>query len=152
MKNVPTVIRGGVCLFLLIMVVSCEEDRTGVYLRPNDACFDERYELPTEVPITYRGYELGKAKLNKKDKIYKVEFQENEFTLLMESEFLMMPSDVMMTSYEIKIDTVNTGHEYPEAENTTWGTVKLYCKDSIVISKEVDAVMKGLKQIADTLK
>ncbi|MEQ9263104.1 MAG: hypothetical protein RLP14_08090 [Owenweeksia sp.] len=152
MKNVPTVIRGVICLFLFITIVSCGEDKKGIYLQPHKTCFDERYELPQKVPITYRGYELGKAELNKKDKFYKVEFQEREFTLLRESEFLMMPSDIMMTSFEIKIDTVDTGHKYSEAENATRDTIILHCTDSIVVSKEIDAVMKGLKQIADTLR
>lgn len=123
-----------------------------VYLRPSEDCFDERYQLPHELPITYRGYELCEAKLNKQNNIYVFDYHYNEVTVLKESEFLIMPNDLMMTSFEIKIDTVGLGSKFPKVEDIPLDTFKLYFTDSVVVGKEIDAFIKGIKQIADTIR
>ena len=97
--------------------------------------------------MTYRGLILGEAKLLENGELYKVNLLETEFSFLPESKLFMIPRNLTKTSFEVAVDTISVYKREVSQKDTMF----FYCSDSAAFSGYMDRILRGVKEIVDTL-
>lgn len=146
MKNVLLVIiRKFIFYSILIVLVSCNEDASRLYLK-----FDGKSSnivLPSNIDINYKGYKIANGSLMANTNIYEVINIEQGVCFSNESKLELLRVSLFEDSFEITIDTIISNEDCVNNKDTFYFDLA----PSNQIENKFQNIVDTFLQLVDTL-